>query len=164
MCATHGPNLVISDIAILAPEAIETTQEIVGSGAHLLLYADRIEPQFLALLLRAGVRGMVSRSASPSHMAASVTTVMSGRLGLDPDVQAAVTQALLDGASEGPRLTKREREVLQLVEAGWNTAQIAAQLHLSDTTVKTHLRRVAGKLGTRGRAASVASAVRQNLL
>jgi DNA-binding NarL/FixJ family response regulator len=63
-----------------------------------------------------------------------------------------------------PRLTGREVEVLELVAQGLGNKEIAAALHVSENTVKTHVRHILEKLGLRGRAEAAAYAVRQGLI
>ena len=63
-----------------------------------------------------------------------------------------------------PDLTPREREVLQLISEGMSAPEIGKRIHLSPTTVKTHLHTLYEKLGVRDRAAAVAEAMRRGLL
>jgi two-component system, NarL family, nitrate/nitrite response regulator NarL len=65
---------------------------------------------------------------------------------------------------ERPALTAREREILRLTADGRSAPQIAEQLYLSPTTVRTHLQHLYEKLGVSDRAAAVAEAMRQRLL
>jgi DNA-binding NarL/FixJ family response regulator len=91
---------------------------------------------------------------------------------LDGTVQAlplATRGALEAGGPGGPagpalQLSRREREVLQLIAAGQSDAMIALRLHLSETTVKTHVGTLRTRLGARTRAEAVAIASRMNLL
>jgi DNA-binding CsgD family transcriptional regulator len=91
---------------------------------------------------------------------------------LDRTVQAlplATRRALEAGGPGGPagpalQLSRREREVLQLIAAGQSDAMIALRLHLSETTVKTHVGTLRTRLGARTRAEAVAIASRMNLL
>jgi two-component system, NarL family, nitrate/nitrite response regulator NarL len=84
---------------------------------------------------------------------------------LDPEVQAGVAHEIrLRTEDERPALTAREREILRLTADGRSAPQIAEQLYLSPTTVRTHLQHLYEKLGVSDRAAAVAEAMRQRLL
>jgi DNA-binding CsgD family transcriptional regulator len=69
-----------------------------------------------------------------------------------------------DDAPPGPRLTRREREVLRLLAQGRTTQEIADQLYLSPRTVLTHVAHILGKLGVDSRTAAIAAAYQRNLL
>lgn len=156
-----GVDVVISDLDVLAPDPATTVESL---GSRVLVYADRVQPRLLARLLRAGARGVVCRAIGIEDLHRALSEVVGGRLALERETQLALTAELLTAADDEPHLTAREREVLQLVERGAPTDAIATALHLSETTVKTHLKRSAAKLGTRGRSATVARALRLELL
>jgi two-component system nitrate/nitrite response regulator NarL len=84
---------------------------------------------------------------------------------LDPEIQAGVAREIrMRAENERPALTAREREILRLTADGRSAPQIAEQLYLSPTTVRTHLQHLYEKLGVSDRAAAVAEAMRQRLL
>ena len=95
----------------------------------------------------------------------AIAAVSRGETVLDPEVQAGVAHEIrLRVEDERPALTSREREILRLTADGCSAPQIAEQLYLSPTTVRTHLQHLYDKLGVSDRAAAVAEAMRQRLL
>lgn len=121
--------------------------------------------------LRAGARGYLLKSAAPGSLREAVLAVGRGNGWLDP----AMAPLLISHATARPagpvpkpqrleRLTAREREVLAAIATGWNNGEIAAQLVLSEGTVKTHVSRIFSKLGLRDRAQAVVLAYESGLV
>ena len=75
-----------------------------------------------------------------------------------------VTEIRMRKTDEAPALTKREREILRLIAAGKSLPEIARELFLGVTTVKTHVQHIYAKLGVSDRAAAVAEAMRRRLI
>jgi DNA-binding CsgD family transcriptional regulator len=76
----------------------------------------------------------------------------------------AIETPILSGGAPAVRLSRREREVLQLVAEGYSNSMIAGRLHLSENTIKTHVESLLSRLNARNRAEAVAAASRQNLI
>ena len=119
--------------------------------------------------LRAGADGFLVKDAPAAEMLVAIRGVLRG----DAMVAPSVTRRLLDryvtagvGARPDPRLdrlTDREREVLGLIAQGLNNVEIADRLHLGETTVKTHVRRILDKLQVRDRIGAVVLAYESGL-
>ena len=91
--------------------------------------------------------------------------VAAGQSIVAPELQSGVVREIhLRHGDRGPLLTAREREVLRFIADGHSTGEIASALHLSPTTIKTHLGHAYGKLGVSDRAAAVAAGMRLRLL
>lgn len=130
----HGPAWVV------LTEAVETTDEVIAAGAHGCL-AESSTPVQIGAAIRAAARGVSAEMDLP------VT---------GPLVQRVRRQA--------PPLTRREIEVLRLVDAGLGNQEIAETLYLSLSSVKSHLSHTYGRLGVRRREAAAAEARRQGLI
>ena len=102
----------------------------------------------------------------PQEILDAVHAVQSGRRYLSPKVAGIVADQVTKRSNISPldRLSKREREILQLTAEGMSAARVGEVLHLSPATVKTHLRSIYDKLGVSERAAAVAVAMRMGLL
>ena len=112
-----------------------------------------------------GASGYLLKDSDRSDICAAVEAIAAGRAVLAPEAQTALAQGVrLRGASQGPAISEREREVLALTADGLSAPQIGARLHLSPATVKSHLQNVYEKLGVSDRAAAVATAIRLGLL
>ncbi|NEE14024.1 response regulator transcription factor, partial [Streptomyces sp. SID7499] len=116
--------------------------------------------------LRAGASGFLVKDALPEELLAGIRAVAAG----DAVVAPTLTRRLLDAyvhhlpavpgapAASDPRitaLTEREREILTVIGQGWSNTEIAARLHLAESTVKTHVTRILAKTGARDRVQAV---------
>jgi DNA-binding NarL/FixJ family response regulator len=120
--------------------------------------------------LRRGITGFLLKSSPPQDMVDAIRRAASGQGVIDPSVVPGVISRL--GSAPPPRalspdldvLTPRETDVLRLVGRGYSNAEIAAELFLGETTVKTHLGRVLDKLGLRDRPRAIAFAYESGLI
>jgi len=121
--------------------------------------------------IRAGASGFLLKSAPPQQLVAGIRTVMAGEALLAPEI----TRRLLDRfVSRPPRssarppafaeLSQRELEVLRLIADGRSNSEIAADLFLSEATVKTHVTHILTKLRLRDRVQAVALAYRTGFM
>jgi DNA-binding NarL/FixJ family response regulator len=117
--------------------------------------------------LQAGARGFLTKDAGAEEIRQAIESVAAGEAGLDPSVQRRLLEALTAGARIGvpaPQpadgLTTRELEVLAVIAEGLSNTEVAARLHVSEATVKTHVNHLLAKTGARDRAALVTYAFR----
>ncbi len=112
--------------------------------------------------IEAGATGYLLKDASADELRAATAAAYDGR----PVIAASVAGHLVQrvGPDRTAALSPREREVLVLVADGATNRQIGARLHVSETTVKTHLMHIFGKLGVRDRASAVNEAHKRALL
>ena len=119
-------------------------------------------------LLRQGARAVLPAGVSPAELIAALRAVTSGLVVLHPSTIAAMPYAALNTwrATEEwtEALTKREREVLQMLAAGLGNKEIAPRLNISDHTAKFHVGSILGKLGVSTRAEAVATGIRRGLV
>jgi DNA-binding NarL/FixJ family response regulator len=168
------PDVVVMDVRMPVLDGVEATRQIVAAGLPsrvvVLTTFDLDEYAFAAL--QAGASGFLLKNAEPAQLVAAIRTVASG----DAVVAPRVTRRLLETfASQLPtadrsadprltRLTEREREVLVQVATGRSNAEIAAELTLSELTVKTHVGRLLAKLELRDRTQAAVFAYRERLV
>jgi two-component system, NarL family, response regulator YdfI len=119
-------------------------------------------------LLRQGVRSVLPAGVSPAELIAALRAVTSGLIVLHPSTIAAIPHAAVNTARATEEwiepLTKREKEVLQMLAAGLGNKEIAAKLNISDHTAKFHVGSILGKLGVSTRAEAVAMSIRRGLV
>ena len=119
-------------------------------------------------LLRQGARAVLPAGVSPAELIAALRAVTSGLIVLHPSAIAAIPHAAVNTSRATEEwteaLTKREREVLQMLAAGLGNKEIAAKLNISDHTAKFHVGSILGKLGVSTRAEAVATGIRRRLV
>jgi two-component system, NarL family, nitrate/nitrite response regulator NarL len=115
--------------------------------------------------LGSGARGFLSKDASGDEIAAAIMTIARGGTALDPRSQTAIAEGVrLRAGADHDLLTEREREVLRLTADGLSASELGERIHLSPSTVKTHLQHIYEKLGVRDRAAAVAEGMRRGIV
>lgn len=157
------PDVVLMDIEMPDMDGIEATRQVAqASGDTRVVVLTTFESdEYLFESLHAGASGFLLKRSPPDELLTGVRAVADG----EALVTSAVTARLIDElARRRPtrrddervgRLTEREVEVLRLVGAGHNNAEIATMIHVSESTAKTHLKRVLMKTGLRDRVAAV---------
>jgi DNA-binding NarL/FixJ family response regulator len=168
------PDVVVMDVRMPVLDGVAATRRIVSAGVPsrvvVLTTFDLDEYAFAAL--QAGASGFLLKNTEPAELVAAIRTVARG----DAVVAPRVTRRLLETfAAQLPsadrtadprlaRLTDREREVLVQVATGRSNAEIAAELTLSELTVKTHVGRILTKLELRDRTQAAVLAYRERLV
>jgi NarL family two-component system response regulator YdfI len=159
---------------------IEDASDHVEHGRHnvsfgdlarevaVVLLADRPEQTEFAEAFRSGIRAVLPRDISPEQLQAALRAVSAGLVVAHPSgigvVAAIPASAASDVSPLAEPLTRREREVLQMLAGGWANKEIAARLSISDHTAKFHVASILGKLGAATRAEAVAIGIRRGLV
>jgi DNA-binding NarL/FixJ family response regulator len=154
------PDLLLLDLCMPRLSGIDVVRELSASGAcpPAIILAGSIERGHLSAALHAGVQGLVVKDVATSHLFEAMACVAKGGSWLDRQLVSElieVTRPLLDAVRPTGRvreeLTRRERQVLDLVIAGYQNKDIARVCSLSEHTVKHHLTRMFDKLGATNR-------------
>jgi two-component system nitrate/nitrite response regulator NarL len=124
-----------------------------------------VESELVYRSIAMGAAAYLSKEADRSQIFDAVAAVARGETVLSPEVQGGLAaQIQLRETVSRPVLSPREQEILRLIADGGSAPEIARRLHLSPSTVKTHLQSLYEKLGVSDRAAAVAAAMRAGLL
>lgn len=157
-------DIVLMDLQMGAGmHGVEATRRIagrVGAPTVLILTTYSTDADILAAV-EAGAAGYLLKDAAPEELGAAVRAAARGETVLAPPVAARLLGRV---RAEGPVLSQREGEILELVAEGLSNRQVSRRLFISEATVKTHLVHVFGKLGVDSRTAAVAAAVQAGLI
>jgi len=162
------PDVVLMDIRMPELDGLEATRRIVADfqsdGAPRILMLTTFDlDEYVYEALRAGASGFLLKDTPPEQLVAAIHVIAEGDALLSPSITKRVISEFVRGvgpkpASQFPRLdelTARELEVLKLIARGLSNAEIAKELFVSETTVKTHVARILMKLNLRDRVQAV---------
>lgn len=165
-----SPDLVIMDVTMPHLNGIDATRVITSNSKAvkviaLSMYSDK---QFVQGMMQAGASGYLLKDCAFDELVNAIRVVYAGETYLSPGIAGIVVQDYVkklsnSASSAATLLTKREREVLQLISEGKSTKLIATQLDVSIKTVETHRRQMMEKLGIRNIAGLTKYAIREGL-
>jgi two-component system, NarL family, response regulator YdfI len=163
-------DVVLIDASGESPErAIESLADSdLAAEIPIVLITEGTSPAASAQTLQAGIRAVLPIEISADQLAAALQAAAAGLVVLHPTEIPAVFPAAVPASqplAELPEpLTRREREVLQMLAAGLANKEIAARLNISDHTAKFHVAAILGKLGAATRTEAVALGIRRGLV
>lgn len=161
------PDVVLMDIRMPGVDGIRATREVLETSpeVRVVILTTFEEDDYIFGALGAGASGFLLKRTPPEELIAAVLTVAAGDSLLSPSVTRRVIERMAahappaaTAAERLEALTPRERGVLELVARGLSNGEIAAELVIEESTVKTHVKRILGKLGARDRVQAVIAA------
>ncbi|MFE9312628.1 response regulator [Streptomyces sp. NPDC006706] len=157
---THRPDVALLDVDLPGMSGLDAAAELreQAPGCRVLILTTFGRPGYLRRAMEAGAGGFLVKDGPVEELAAAIRRVLAGETVVDPVLAAAALSA-------GPSpLTVRECDVLRASADGATVADVAAKLHLSESTVRNYLSAAIGKTGTRNRTEAVREARRQGWL
>jgi DNA-binding NarL/FixJ family response regulator len=166
------PDVVLMDVRMPDVDGIAATRAVLiaSPDVKVLMLTTFEEDDYIFGALSAGASGFLLKRTSPEELIAGIHTVAAGDSLLSPSVTRRVIDRMALQPTPGAplderlhRLTPREREVLELVARGLSNGEIAAELVIEESTVKTHVKRILMKLRVRDRVQAVIFAYESGL-
>ncbi|WP_062516954.1 response regulator [Demequina gelatinilytica] len=167
--AEHAPDVVLMDVRMPGMDGLTATREVLAAhpGARIVILTTFDDDEYVYEALRAGASGFLLKSVDGDALVSAVRVVAAGDALLAPEVTRRVIEqfartAPVEEPDPSPEavgdLSEREVEVLRLMARGLSNQEIAAELYVSSTTVKTHVSHILTKLGVRDRVQAVVEA------
>jgi DNA-binding NarL/FixJ family response regulator len=160
--ARFDPTVILMDIRMPELDGLEATRRILAAdeNARILILTTFDLDEYVYEALKAGASGFVLKDDPPEQLIAAIRTVAAGDALLSPAVTKRVIKQFTriprpDPPKEFEELSERERDVFRLIVGGFSNGEIAQELYISDTTVKTHVTHIFQKLNLRDRVQAV---------
>lgn len=182
LCRNLRPELVLMDVEMPEMDGLSATRQLKEElpTISVLILTAHDNPDYMLEAVQAGAAGFLLKESALQHVASAVRTLMNGEPLLDQELAVRLLRRLSPQVEEaGSReaqvdeelrakmleaLTDRELEILDLLSSGMSNQQIAQQLFLSLSTVKTHVHRIISKLEVSDRTQAAVRAIRLGLV
>lgn len=167
---THHPDIVLMDIAMAGLNGLEATARIAKEfpNVHVIILSMHASEEYVLQALRAGAVGYLLKDAGTEELELAVRAVARDETYLSPAVSKHVVADYVRRVGGEPssleRLTRRQREILQLIAEGHSTQEIAHMLSISVKTVETHRSQLMERLNIHDVAGLVRYAIRMGLV
>jgi len=165
-----APDVVLMDLAMPGVDGVRAMRALRSSApwARVVVLTSFLDEERLMGALQAGAAGYLLKDVEPAELARAVRAAHAGEAMIDPTVAGRLLRTLSRHREPGTavleRLTRRERQVLELIAAGRSNKRIAAELEIAEKTVKSHVGHVLAKLGVADRTQAALMAVRQGVV
>lgn len=161
------PDVLLLDLLMPGKEGVQVIEELTRTapGVRILVLTSFVDDEHLFPALRAGAYGYLLKESAPAELIQGIRDVAAGKSPLDPVIARRVLQELAQPSAPpaAEALTDRETDVLGLVAQGLSNKAIAAELHLSERTVRSHVSNILAKLHLSSRTEAALHALRTGL-
>ena len=159
-----SPDVALVDIRLGDESGIELTRTLIDADPdrRVVLYTGSSDVELLTSGLDSGARGYALKEGTPSELTTALTTVAEGGTYVDPRLHPALLSRRATQTQKS--LSKREREIMDLLAQGLTGEQVATRLFLSPETIKTHIRNAMAKLEANTRVHAIAIALREGFI
>ena len=159
------PDVILLDLNLPDVDGISATATLhrLLPQTEVLVLTGLLNPTSVIQAMQAGASGYLVKDTGPREIRTAIKDVMAGRVALSPQVMALLVNHMqLENHLE--TLTEREQEVLDLLAQGASNKEIRQALHITEATVKAHVRHILSKLGVQSRMQAVLVAIRLGLV
>ena len=160
--ARFHPSVILMDVRMPDLDGLQATRRILAADntTRILILTTFDLDEYVFEGLKAGASGFVLKDDSPEQLIAAIRTVAAGEALLSPTITKRVIEKFVHISRPTPpkefeELSERERDVFRMMVRGLSNAEIGNELHISETTVKTHVTHILQKLNLRDRVQAV---------
>jgi len=171
MAVALQPDVVLMDVSMPVLDGVEATRQLrlLAPASQVVMLTMHADGDVMARAIQAGAIGYLVKDCSTEDVVAAVRLAASGESILSPELATSMLSEVKKESrrgptGEGPAISAREEEVLQLIADGLSLPEVAAQLFISVKTVKNHLASIYAKLDARDRTQAVLRAVRMGII
>jgi two-component system, NarL family, response regulator LiaR len=164
------PDVILMDLVMPGLDGVSAMRELRARAcpSRVIVLTSFLDDDRLMPAIEAGAAGYLLKNVEPAELARAVRAAHTGEALLDPTVAARLVQTIAARPNStglaSQRLTRREREVLELIARGRSNKRIAFELDISEKTVKTHVGHVLAKLGVSDRTQAALLAVQEGIV
>jgi len=165
-----GPDVILMDLVMPGLDGIGAMRQlrVRVPGSRVIVLTSFLEDERVLPAIQAGAAGYLLKNVAPAELARAIRAAHAGEAIIDPTAAARLMHAIADDArpriEQPERLTRRERDVLELIARGQSNKRIAFELGISEKTVKTHVGHLLAKLGVSDRTQAALMAVEEGLV
>jgi NarL family two-component system response regulator LiaR len=171
LCEQHAPDVVLLDLVMPGIGGVEAARRIklVSPRTHVIVLTSYHEDEHILPAIRAGALSYLLKDIPPEELVEAIRKAARGEATLSSQVATLLMQALQGtpvntSAPQPPPLSQRELEVLRLIAEGLANTEIAEKLFVSETTVKSHVSNILGKLHLADRTQAAVYAWKQGIV
>jgi two-component system, NarL family, response regulator LiaR len=164
------PDVILMDLVMPKLDGVAAMRALreQAPDSRVIVLTSFLDDERLLPAIQAGAAGYLLKNVEPTELARAIRAAERGEAIIDPTAAARLVEAIAENSrpviAEPERLTRREREVLELIAAGRSNKRIALELSISEKTVKTHVGHLLAKLGVADRTQAALLAVKDGLV